>query len=160
TLPWELRAGTWFAPYPELRIEVDVAYQNWSTLERTEVTFSPNPFGTTPTVVKRRNWKDTISVRLGAEGEITDAFQLFGGIGWEPSPVRGNTVEPGFPRDDAYVYAAGFAYNFPDISFDLAYSFHDHGSRGASAQEPRSPDISGRYEDSEQVWGFSVRWRW
>lgn len=159
TLPWELRAGTWFAPYPELRLEVDIAYQNWSTLEDTVITFSPDPLLGTGETVRERNWKDTVSVRLGAEGEITDSFQLFGGIGWEPSPVRGNTVEPGFPRDDAYVYAAGFAYNFPHISFDLAYSFHDHGSRGASEQEPRSPDISGSYTGREQAWGFSARWR-
>jgi long-chain fatty acid transport protein len=159
TLPWELRAGTWFAPYPELRIEVDIAYLNWSTLERTDITLTPNRLGPAPLVVKERNWKDTVSVRLGAEGELTDNFQLFGGVGWEPSPVRGNTVEPGFPRDDAYVYAAGFAYNFPQISFDLAYSFHDHGNRGASEQEPRSPDIAGSYTGREQVWGFSARWR-
>lgn len=159
TLPWELRTGFWFAPYPELRVEVDLAYANWSSLERTTVAFSRDPVDHGPDVTPR-NWKDTASVRLGFEGEITDNFQLFAGLGWEPSPVRGNTVEPGFPRDDAYVYAAGFSYNFPQISFDLAYSYHDHGGRGASGQEPFGPDIGGSYSSRESVWGFSARWRW
>lgn len=158
TLPWEARGGTWFAPYPELRIEVDLAYANWSSLESTTVSFSPDPVGQGPDVT-RRDWKDTLSLRLGLEGELTDSLQLFGGVAWEPSPVPGNRVEPGFPRDDALVYGAGFSYNFPKISFDLAYSFHDHGGRGASGQEPLAPDRSGSYVSREQVWGFSARWR-
>jgi long-chain fatty acid transport protein len=159
TLPWELRGGWWFAPYPELRIELDLAYANWSTLERTDVTFRPDPVGQ-GTDVTRRNWQDTLSLRLGLEGEITDNVQLYGGLGWEPSPVRGNTIEPGFPRGDAVVYAAGFSYNFPQLSFDLAYSFHDHGNRGARGQEPLTPGRAGSYSSHEQVWGFSARWRW
>ncbi len=158
TLPWETRTGVWFAPYPELRVEIDLAYVNWSTLERTTVAFDPDAVGFGPDVTPR-NWQDTASLRLGLEGEITDNFQLFGGIGWEPSPVRGNTVEPGFSRDDAYVYSAGFAYNFPQISFDLGYSYHDHGGRGAEGQEPFGPDVGGSYSSREQVWGFSARWR-
>ena len=158
-LPWELRSGVWFAPYPELRLEVDLAYANWSSLERTTVAFSPDAVGQGPDVTPR-NWQDTVSLRLALEGEVTDNVELMAGIAWESSPVRGNTVEPGFPRDDALVYGAGFAYNFPQISFDLGYSFHDYGGRGASGQEPFNPDVEGSYSSRAQVWGFSARWRW
>lgn len=157
-IPREIRAGTWFAPYPELRIELDLAYQSWSSLEETSVTFSPDPLRDSP-LVTPRDWEDTLAVRLGLEGNITDDFLLFGGVGYEPSPVSGDTIEPGFPRGDATVYAAGFTYNFPQVSFDVGYSFHDHDSQGASRQEP-DPRVSGSYDATAQVWGFSVRWRW
>ncbi len=41
-IPRELRGGFWFAPYPELRIELDAAWQSWSSLENTSVTYSPD----------------------------------------------------------------------------------------------------------------------
>jgi long-chain fatty acid transport protein len=158
-IPREIRSGIWYAPYPELRLELDASFQTWSSLEATDVTYDPDAFGDGPKVTTRRDWDDTVSLRLGVEGDITDNFMLYGGIASEPSPVPGNTLEPGFPRGDALVYAIGFSYDFPRISFDVGYSLHDHDDRGASGQEPFNPGRSGTYSSSDQVWGFSVRWR-
>ena len=157
-LPREIRGGVWYAPYPELRLELDASWQSWSSLESTAITYNPDPVGDGPTVETPRDWDDTLSLRLGLEGNITDDFLLYGGLAQEPSPVPDRTVEPGFPKGDALVYAAGFSYNFPAISFDLGYSYHTHDSRGARNQEP-DPRVNGSYSGDEQVWGFSVRWR-
>lgn len=161
-LPRELRGGVWYAPYPELRLEVDASWQSWSSLEDTAVTWSPDPvIGTTSaTYLTPRDWDDTLSLRLAAEGNLTDPLMIYGGVAWEPSPVPGGTIEPGFPRGDALVYSAGVSYSLPNISFDLGYSFHDHDRRGASGQEELSPGVDGSYTSSSQVWGFSVRRRW
>jgi long-chain fatty acid transport protein len=37
-IPREIRAGVWYAPYPELRLELDASFQSWSSLEATDVT--------------------------------------------------------------------------------------------------------------------------
>jgi long-chain fatty acid transport protein len=158
-IPSELRGGIWFAPYPELRVEIDAAWQSWSSLESTAVTYTPDPVGDGPTIETPRRWDDTISLRLGLEGNVTDNFMLYGGVSQEPSPVPDRTVEPGIPKGDAMVYAAGFSYSFPAISFDVGYSFHMHDDRGARGQEPEHPAVRGSYSGDEQVWGFSVRWR-
>lgn len=157
-IPREMRGGIWIAPYPELRLELDASYQTWSSLENTDVTYDPNAFGDGPTVRTPRDWDDTISLRLGLEGDITDRVMMYGGVAFEPSPVPNGTVEPGFPRGDAWVYGLGASYNFPDISFDVGYSRHEHERRGAPRQEP-NPTINGGYVATDQVWGFSVRWR-
>jgi long-chain fatty acid transport protein len=158
-LPREMRVGIWYAPYPELRLELDAAYQNWSSLEATDVTYDPNVFGDGPTVHTPRDWKNTTSLRLGIEGDITDNLMIYGGVAQEPSPVPERTLEPGFPRGDAMVYAAGFSYSFPQVSFDLGYSLHEHDDRGVSNQEPLHPGRAGTYSASDSVWGFAVRWR-
>jgi long-chain fatty acid transport protein len=158
-LPREIRGGAWVAPYPELRLEADVSWQGWSSLENTDVIFSEGIFGSPRTETTRRDWKDTLGVRLGLEGDVTDAFALFGGVAWEPTPVPRQTIEPGFPRGDAIVYAAGFSYSFPHLSFDVGYSLHDHESFGARGQEQLNPGVEGSYASSDQVWGFSARWR-
>jgi long-chain fatty acid transport protein len=158
-IPREVRGGVWYAPYPELRLEVDASWQTWSSLENTDVIYDPRSFGTTATETTRRDWEDTLGLRLGVEGDITENFMLFGGVALEPSPVPGETLEPGFPRGDATVYAAGMSYSFPRISFDLGYSFHDHEGRNAERQEQQNPGRTGRYTGEAQVWAFAVRWR-
>jgi long-chain fatty acid transport protein len=162
-IPRELRTGIWYAPYPELRIELDAVFQSWSSLEATDVTYDPDPFRENPagpTVRTPRDWKNTTSLRLGVEGDITENFVIFGGVSQEPSPVPGSTLEPGFPRGDALVYGAGFTYNFPQISFDVGYSLHDHDNRATRNQELQHPTRAGTYSAADQVWGFAVRWRW
>ncbi len=159
TIPQELRGGIWYAPYPELRFEVDASYQTWSDLDTTDITFHPDAFGDGPTVRTIRDWKDTTALRLGIEGDITDHLSLFGGVASEPSPVPGATLEPGFPRADATVYGAGFTYNFPQISFDMAYSYFSYSNRGTANQELANPGRTGTYTAREQRWGASVRWR-
>jgi long-chain fatty acid transport protein len=158
-IPQELRGGIWYAPYPELRFEFDASYQTWSDLGTTDITFNPDAFGDGPTVHTARDWKNTTSLRLGVEGDITDQLSLFGGIASEPSPVPGSTLEPGFPRGDATVYGAGFTYNFPQISFDMAYSYFSYSNRGVDNQELENPGRTGTYSARDQRWGASVRWR-
>ena len=159
-IPREVRAGVWYAPYPELRIELDASFQSWSSLEATDITYTPNPFHPlTPTETIPRDWKDTTGLRLGVEGNVTDHFLLFGGIALEQSPVPDHTIEPGFPYGDFMVYAAGFTYEFAWVSFDLAYSYHDFDSRRASNQEPQNPGRTGTYGGRDSVFGIAARWR-
>jgi long-chain fatty acid transport protein len=159
-IPQELRGGIWYAPYPELRIELDASFQSWSDFGPTSTTYSPNPLRPAiRTEIIPRDWKDTTNLRLGVEGNITDNFLLFGGVAREESPLRSETVLPDFVRGDAMVYAAGFSVELPQISFDLAYSYHEMDSVGASNQELLHLGRSGSYSSRDQVWGASVRWR-
>jgi long-chain fatty acid transport protein len=157
-LPAELRGGFWFAPYPELRIELDAAYQRWSDLDDAVFLPSPDALGAGGRTTFR-NWDDVVSLRLGIEGDVTDTFALFGGVALEPSPVPDENLEPGFSRGDALVYGVGFSYNLPQLSFDVGYSFHDHDDRGAIGQELFELDRRGTYNAHDQVWAASARWR-
>lgn len=156
-LPWELRGGAWVAPYPELRLELDVSFQAWSDFEQS---FSvPGGPGAPLAVVQRGGWDDIVAIRLAVEGDVNDAITLFGGVALEPSPVPGRRLDPGFPRGDATVYAAGMSYNFPEISFDLGVSLHDHDDFGSDFQEINAPGRRGTYSARDIVWSASARWR-
>lgn len=159
-IPQEVRGGIWYAPYPELRIELDGSFQNWSSFGPTNTTYSPNPLHPgTQTETVARDWENTTNLRLGVEGNVTDVFVLYGGVAREQSPLRNETVIPDFVRGDAMVYAAGFSFDLPRISFDLSYSYHDMDSVGVTGQELLNPGRSGSYSSRDQVWGASVRWR-
>jgi len=158
-IPREVRTGFWTAPYPELRVELDVAWQSWSSLRDTRVTYNPDPVGEGGTVVTPRDWKDTYNVRLGVEGNITEAFLIYGGISREPSPVPAHNLLPDFPRGDAMVYAAGASYDFPKISLDLGFSWHQHDNNKTAIPEPGNPGVTGTYRANDKVWAASGRWR-
>ena len=157
-LPDELRGGFWFAPYPELRIELDASYDRWSQEKNDVIVYSPDAFGNGPTDRPRR-WDNTLSLRLGVEGNVTDNLLLRGGFGIEPSPVSSSTIEPGFPQGDTKVYALGFTYNVENVSFDVGYSLHQGDARGASGQELLHPGVTSQYTSRDQVWAGSIRWR-
>ncbi len=157
-LPDELRGGFWFAPYPELRIELDASYDRWSEEPNDVIFYTPDAFGNGPTDRPRR-WDNTLSLRLGVEGNVTDNLILRGGFGVEPSPVSSSTIEPGFPQGDAKVYSVGFTYNLQQMSFDVGYSLHKGDSRGASGQELLNPGVTSQYSSRDQVWAGALRWR-
>jgi len=159
-IPQEARGGIWYAPYPELRIELDASFQNWSSFGPTNTTYSPNPLHPgTQTETVARDWKNTTNLRLGVEGNVTDNFLLFGGVAREQSPLRRETVAPDFVRGDATVYGGGFSVELTQISFDLSYTYHQMDSVGVSNQELQHPGRNGSYSSRDQVWGASVRWR-
>jgi long-chain fatty acid transport protein len=156
-LPWELRAGGWIAPYPELRVELDLTLQAWSEFEQRSS--GPGGPGSPVAVVQRGGWDDTLGVRLAVEGDVSDTVSLFGGVAYEPSPVPSGRLDPGFPRGDALVYAAGLTWNFPLLSFDLGYSYHDHDSVSSDFQELLDPGVVGTYSAHDNVWSAGARWR-
>lgn len=156
-LPAELRGGAWLAPYPELRLELDLTYQAWSDFEQSIST--PTVPGAPVAVVQRGGWDDVLGVRLAVEGDVNDSVSVFGGIAFEPSPVPRDRVDPAFPRGDATVYAAGMTYNFPQISFDLGASIHQHSDVGSNFQEIPNPGVRGTYSARDTVWSVAARWR-
>lgn len=159
-IPAELRTGVWFAPYPELRLELDVAYAAWGRTETRIVDpRSQGPVLGNVLQTRTRDWDSTVSIRFGVEGDLSEHWKVFGGVALEPSPVPGGNVEPGFPRGDALVYGAGFTYELPEIAFDVGYSLWDHDNRSVSGQELANPARTGTYSADEQVWSASARFR-
>ena len=154
--PREVVAGLWFAPYPELRFEVDAALVAWSdaahSVSRSFMNVGPG--FTRSTVDLHGGWDDTVSVRLGVEGDLGDFMALSGGVAWEPSPVPDGRVDPAWPRGDAIVYALGMSFNYERVSFDLGYSFHDHDELGTATPAGRAT-----FSSEEQAWSASARWR-
>ncbi len=157
-LPAELGAGIWFAPYPELRVELDLVDTFWSDFSQTAA-FSGAP-GIATTDVQRSGWDDTLGVRLGLEGDVTDALALSAGFALEPSPVPDHRVDPAFFRGDDTVYSVGASYDFPQISFDVGYSLHNFSERHVTGQEgPSVAALPSTYTARASVWAASARWR-
>ncbi len=167
-LPSELRTGLWVAPSEAWSFELDLVMTGWSSIDTTDVGLSRDLFGLSPTATpqapgpgterRARNWDDTLSVRLGTEFAVAEHWGISLGAALEPSPVPGNTVEPGFARGDALVLATGMTYRIRNIAFDLGYSYFNYDDRTARGQEFQHPGVTSTYKGHDQVFGFSVSW--
>jgi long-chain fatty acid transport protein len=163
-LPAEVRLGAWIAPYPELRFEADLALRRWSDLDSIDVLLVvpvAQPLGSLSeirTFPVSAGWDDTLSLRLGVEGDLDERWSVGAGIAYEPSPVPDNP-DPGFPRGTATVYSVGGSYHLPQISFDLGYAFFDFEGTRARNQGYQAPGEVATFSARDQVWSASARWR-
>lgn len=158
-LPDTLTAGVWYAPYAELRVELDLALARWSA-STFRATHEEEVVGPGFAIDRRNGWDDTLSIRLGVEGDLGDSgWTLGGGLALEPTPAGGDAVEPGAARGDAMVYALGASYAVNEkVTFDLGYSFHDFDTLSASGQG-EDPATRSTYVSRAQVWSAGARWR-
>lgn len=162
-LPTEVRFGAWRGIGKRVKVELDVAWQLWSSVDN-QVPILP-VLCTPRCQTLARDWDDTMSIRSAVEVAMSERLALYGGLGLEPSPVTHDSLEPGFPRGDARVFAAGVGYEIPSarIRFDLGYSLHQHDDvryRPDLAAQPGLPfpiPVNGTFSGREQVFSFSIR---
>jgi long-chain fatty acid transport protein len=161
-LPPTLTAGLWVAFAENVTFEVDLAWSRWSELDETSIGIGPSrPGGLPPSIVRRRDWQDVIGARTGLEIGFAGGWAIGAGLAWEPSPVPDSTIEPGFPRGDAFVAALGGSYNMESISFDVGYSYYFYEDRDATlhTEPPANGTVAGTFSARSQIFAFSVRWR-
>lgn len=159
-LPPTASVGLWWGITDSLELEGDVVWSGWSALDRTTIDLARDPYSHGYFPAPRaldppRDWKDVVSLRLGAEWTLSPMWALGGGLAFEPSPVPDETLEPGYSQGDTTVIAFGASCNLPGLSFDIGYSFHQSDDReGEIYYSPR-----GTYSSRAQVFSISARWR-
>jgi len=158
-LPARLAAGVWWAAGERLKLELDAELARWSAADAPVATDEPGKLGPGFEIGRRAGRDDTVSVRAGAEIVLSPAWSLGAGVAYEPSPVTASAIDPGAPRGDAWVYAAGAGWAVGWLRFDLGWSYHDFSDQPALAQEP-DPAVEGSYSGHSQVWSVSASWRW
>ncbi len=154
-LPEQIVVGGYWSPYPELALELDLAFDRWSATRH-----GVDVPGAIVAVTRRNGWHDVVGVRIGLEGALWDSgWKLGAGLGYQPTPARPNAAEPGTAQGDAVVYALGATYELDrKLQFELGYSFHDHKDFAAREQTGTRDGLA-TYRSHAQVFAISFRWR-
>ncbi|PYR92885.1 MAG: hypothetical protein DMF84_11495 [Acidobacteria bacterium] len=152
-VPPEYRAGIWAAPHRRMRLEGDVAFIQWAQAGWYRPREQPL-CGAPCSTLLRRDWRNTISPRIGMDIDVAEHLQVIGGVAFDTSPLRagpgGASLTPDQPAALS-TYAGGITYDFAHVSLDAGYSFHRAG---------RSQDVSGgQLSSNSHVWAVSIRWR-
>ena len=121
TFPPILTIGVANHPSDQTVLEVDLQWVGWSSIDKIAIDFS-DPAFPFPDVETPKNWKDSYSLRLGAE-RSSERLALRAGYAWDVTPIPSETIDPSLPDSDKHTFAIGMGYRFHRAKVDLAYMY-------------------------------------
>jgi long-chain fatty acid transport protein len=118
--PQSVAAGYAFRPIPKLKLEADIDWTDWNTLN-TVVLHAPGsvlngqkiPF----------NWMDSFYYEFGVQYDVNSHWTVRGGYIYSENTVPNSTFSPTVPDYDRHVFSIGLGYSTTRFSVDLAYQY-------------------------------------
>ena len=123
--PQSVAVGYAFRPVKRWKLEVDVEWTNWDTLNTVNL-HSANPFfdsSTNPLTKVPFNWKDSFFYEFGTQYQINDTWTVRGGYIFSENTVPDSTYSPSVPDSDRHVFSIGAGYQSRRLNVDLAYQY-------------------------------------
>ncbi len=118
--PQSVKAGYAFRPVPQLKLEADVEWINWDTLNNVKLHAPGTSFdGTTIPF----NWLDSFYYEFGAQYEINDKWTVRGGYIYSINTVPNGTFGPSVPDSNRSIFSIGGGYSTKRLSVDLVYQY-------------------------------------
>jgi long-chain fatty acid transport protein len=118
-LPQSVLAGVAYRPMPELEIEADTLWQDWSKYKEVRVHL-PNMTDS----VNVENYKNTFSFNAGAEYKLTQyKAAVRAGYSYDPTPIPNTTLDSEVPDANRHIVSAGGSYSFDDYDLHLGLSY-------------------------------------
>ncbi len=137
-------------------VSADVIWYKWSgAFDKVDLTMTnPNNQNVPPVIVQQLplNWRDSVSMRLGYEQQLSSNAVLRTGYVYHRNPVPSGTLTPMIPGILEHAFSTGCGYRWQDRRFDIAYQYSFGRSRETEAGNPMGFD-NGRV-DASAHWLF------
>ena len=120
TLPQQVVGGVAYRALPELEIEANVLWTNWTKFKTLDVVV-PSTTGTgTMTLSTDEQYQNTVTGRLGVEYSLPEqGLGLRAGFMYDPTPIKTQYLTVRLPDIDRYVATVGASKAFGDYSVHL-----------------------------------------
>lgn len=145
-IPQNAGIGYALRPIAPLKIETDVVWTNWSTLQGIRIK-SPNTVFNGSTIVTK--YHDTWSFRLGTQYDLNRNWALRGGYAYGTSAAPASTFSPLVPDSNYHIFSAGLGYSTNAWSLDFAYLFILRETRNIGGGI-NAPAVVGKYNTNLQ----------
>ena len=118
TLPSIVNAGYAFRPVEKLKLEFDVYWVEWSTIDKAVLKDDD-----TDTVLSsvNKDWDNTCIFALGGEYLIDPQWTVRAGYSYQQNAVPERTFDPSLPDSDLHVITVGLGYTIERFTIDVAY---------------------------------------
>ena len=160
-MPAQFVLGVAVRPTPPLTIFADYHWVGWSVFDSVTLDFA-NP--STPDEELVQGYRDTGSLRLGAEFALTPTLQLRSGYAYTQAAAPDQTVTPLLPeaQRDHVMVGVGWAFR-PRFTLDVAYHFVAQADRrGRVVNPPPGSNVdlnSGIYRSRGDLLGITLTYR-
>jgi long-chain fatty acid transport protein len=140
----------------DFRVMADVQYTGWSSLKAVEIYRQ----GGAPLSAEAFNWEDTYFYSLGGEWDLSDAFTLRAGIGFDESPTNDAARTPRLPDNDRTVFSLGMSWNVSEaFSVDAAYMRVQIDSPSVDTVSSSGSRLVGDFDGHADLLGVSAQYR-
>ncbi len=114
--PASWAAGICWQATPDLRLEANAEWVQWSTWD--ERVIKTSGLGT---ITQRLDWRDSWVLKLGAEYRLNETWTLRGGYLYNEQQVPSSTADASMPAGDSHGIAIGVGYQASERTcFDVA----------------------------------------
>jgi long-chain fatty acid transport protein len=143
----------------DLDVRGGVTWTQWSSFKQELITFA-NP--AQPPSLMVENWRDTISLSLGASYKLTPSWVLRGGLSYDETPVPDpQHRDLRLPDASRYGIAIGAGYALSDsTTIDLAYQHLFGGTVSMHVVTSTADQIVGTTNVSADILAFQVTYRY
>jgi long-chain fatty acid transport protein len=146
TLPATVNVGVANSSFDHLQLGLDLVWTEWSTYDELAIVLD-SPGGEVE-ISSEKNWKNVISIRLGADYALNDEWAVRCGYVWDQSPVPDSTREPLLPGSDRQMLMFGAGWSTGKVTIDAAYSY-------LWAEEVADAVLPGTYETTTHLVALS-----
>ncbi len=120
-MPAELGVGMSFKPLKNLLVAVDYNYTYWSIYKELRINFKNG----LPPSVADKSYKNTSTIRIGAEYQVNNKIFVRGGYYYDQSPLTAGHFSPETPSLDSNNYTFGLGYQMKKWAVDLSLLYVD-----------------------------------
>jgi long-chain fatty acid transport protein len=149
--------GFGYTPSSKWLLAFDANYVQWDAYKALAFDYAKNTAALQDTY-SPRNYKNAVSLRVGAQYKATDKFTFRAGGGYASTPVRDGYVTPEVPDANRGFYTAGLTY-IVNRNFDLDLSF-EYEHLGSRTQTNIESQLSGTFKSNVYIPGIALVYHW
>ena len=161
TLPQSVNFGASYHIIPDLEVEADGVWMNWSTLQSLDI--KATGVGGMPLLIRSpRNYNNTWSARVGVEYALPDYnAAVRAGYIWDPTPIPRGILGPDLPDVNRNDITIGGTMMFGDYGVNVGFLGVLPTSRNTAsiADTQLTQEFHGKFTASEFVMSASVTGR-
>lgn len=121
--PQSVAIGYAFRPVKKLKLEFDIEWTNWETLN-TCALVSPNPsIATDARASIPYHWQDSFFYEFGLQYELNDTWTVRAGYIYSENTVPDATFNPNLPDSDRHVFSVGLGFTWKRLTIDAMYQY-------------------------------------
>lgn len=138
------------------RVMADAQMTGWSSLESVDI----YRHGGAPLAHEPFNWDDTMFYSLGGEWDLSDAFTLRAGVGFDETPTNDVARTPRLPDNDRTVFTLGMTWNVSEaLSVDAAYMRVQIDTTSVNTTSSSGSHLVGDFDAHADLLGVSAQYR-
>lgn len=163
-LPSNTTLGVSYRPSDKWELALDLQYVGWNAYDSLNVYFNEEALGIAP-IKAKKDYKNTVVVRVGAQYTTTDRLCLRAGIYFDQSPIRKNNYNPETPGMNKVGMSAGCSFEpYRNLQIDFAFLYVQGIARDGSYTSRNivtgmEDKFEGRYHSNAVTfsWGLAYK---